>query len=121
MQIKIGQFEYSECWDGVFYKKLSGYPHITEWEIQSVLDFEKYELESGRECKIEAAENILTAINEYRAKYRGGYRISPPKKITECTACPKYKGCMTDIVCHTSPLENAIIIIRKRDSMNNNL
>lgn len=43
MQIKIGQFEYSECWDGVFYKMLSDYPHITEWEMQTVLDFERYE------------------------------------------------------------------------------
>ena len=111
MQIKIGQFEYSECWDGVFYKKLSDYPNITEWELQSVLDFEKYEETNGRECTIEATENILKAIEAYRSKYEKGYRVSPPDKITECTACPKYKGCMTDLVCHTSPVENAIKIL----------
>ena len=28
MLIKIGQFEFTECWDGVLYKKLSDYPRI---------------------------------------------------------------------------------------------
>ncbi|SFC85476.1 hypothetical protein [Butyrivibrio sp. YAB3001] len=111
MQIKIGEFEYSECWDGVFYKKLSDYPTITEWEIQSALDFENYEKSNGRECDIEASEDILSKINIYRAKYESGYRVSPPEIITECTACPKYKGCLTELVCHTSSIENAIKII----------
>ena len=43
MQIKIGEFDRTECWDGVFYKKLANYPVISEWEIQNVLDFEHYE------------------------------------------------------------------------------
>lgn len=106
MLIKIGQFEITECWNGVFYKKLSAYPNITEWEIQTVLDFIGYEEQNGRSCDIEANEAVLRAIEEYRAS--GDFRrISPPAKITECTACPKYKGCMTDMVCHTSPVENA--------------
>ena len=54
MRIKIGQFDVTECWDGVFYKKLSHYPNITTWEIQTVLDFIKYEESYGRVCKIEA-------------------------------------------------------------------
>ena len=33
------------------------------------------------------------------------------KKIEECTDCPKFKGCMTDYVCHTSSVENAIKIL----------
>ena len=111
MLIKIGQFEFSECWDGVFYKKLSNYPHITEWEIQSVLDFEKYERANNRASDVEATEDILREIEAYRSKYESGYRVSPPDKITECTACPKYKGCLTDLVCHTSPVENAIKIL----------
>ena len=39
MQIKIGTFEYTECWDGVLYKALSDPPHITDWEMQTVADF----------------------------------------------------------------------------------
>ena len=35
--IRIGQFDVTECWDGGFYKKLSRYPDITTWEIQTVL------------------------------------------------------------------------------------
>ena len=47
MQIKIGEFDCTECWDGVFYKKLSNYPAISEWEIQNVLDFEHYGIING--------------------------------------------------------------------------
>ena len=58
MLIKIGEFECTECWDGVFYKKLANYPVITEWEIQTVLDFEHYEKQNGRDCFIEADLSI---------------------------------------------------------------
>lgn len=109
--IKIGEFEFTECWDGVLYKKLSDYPKITDWEKQTVLDFIRYESEYGRTCEIEAEESILHAIDTYRASYEKGNRVTPPIKITECTACPKYKGCMTDLVCHTSPVDSTIQIL----------
>ena len=111
MLIKIGQFDITECWDGVFYKKLSLYPDITDWEIQTILDFIKYEKANGRSCEIEAEKEIIEAIDRYRSSYQSGIRISPPDKIEECTACPKYKGCMTDYVCHTTSVENAIKIL----------
>jgi len=110
MVIRIGQFDITECWDGVFYKKLSQYPQITEWEIQTVLDFISYEASNGRTCEIKAKKEIIDAIEHYRPTYDLGIRIQPPLKIEECTACPGYKGCMTDYVCHTSPVENAIRI-----------
>lgn len=105
MQIKIGSFDITECWDGVFYKTLSEYPQITDWEIQNVLDFIRYEKKHGRSCEIEAEDSILQKIEDY--KNDGSHRISPPTIIKECTACPKYKGCMTDLICHTSPIKNA--------------
>lgn len=105
MKIKIGNFDCTECWDGVFYKKLSAFPKITDWEIQTVLDFIAYEKLYGRECKIEASDEILSKIEQF--KLQSKTRLSAPAKITECTACPTYKGCMTDFVCHTSPVENA--------------
>ena len=111
MIIKIGNFDITECWDGVFYKKISDYPQITDWEIQTVLDFMRYENSNGRECPIEAEESIIQAIEAYKPKYEKGVRIPPPETITECTACPKYNGCLTDFVCHTSSLENAIKIL----------
>ena len=110
MLIKIGRFEITECWDGVFYKALSDYPAISDWEIQTVLDFIRYEEENGRFCTIEAEDSILRAIKSYKRK-SGGCRAAPPDIIRECTACPKYKGCMTDLVCHTSPVGNAISIL----------
>ncbi|MBO4418680.1 MAG: hypothetical protein J5789_02500 [Oscillospiraceae bacterium] len=109
MLIKIGQFEITECWDGVFYKAISSYPEITEWEMQNVLDFIRYEEGNGRSCRIEAEDSILRAIQAYREKECR--RISPPARITECTACPAYRGCMTDYVCHTSSVENAVNIL----------
>ena len=111
MIIRIGEFEISECWNGVFYKKLSNYPKITAWEIQTVLDFARYEESNGRLCKIEAEKDIINAIDLYRLKYKKGLRVCPPTKIVECTACPKYQGCMTDYVCHTSSFENTVRIL----------
>ena len=61
MRIEIGQFEYTECWDGVLYKKLSDYPNITKWEIQNILDFINYEADNGRNCDIITEENIIIA------------------------------------------------------------
>lgn len=105
MQVKIGQFEYTECWDGVLYKTLSQYPAITDWEIQNILDFIAYEERHGRSCELEGEESILAGI---RAAKRGERtRLAPPPLIRECTACPTYRGCRTDFVCHTAPAENA--------------
>ena len=61
MLIRIGKFDITECWDGVFYKKLSRYPEITAWEIQTVLDFIRYEKDNGRTCTIEADRKIINA------------------------------------------------------------
>lgn len=110
MLIKIGDFDCTECWDGVFYKKLSDYPNITQWEIQTLLDFIAYEAQYGRACSIEAEELIVSQIKAYEMSHYGKSRVPVPEKITECTACPKYQGCMTDFVCHTSPVENAVKI-----------
>lgn len=111
MLIKIGNFDCTECWDGVFYKKLSDYPNITEWEMQTILDFIDYETQYGRTCEIEAEEPIVERIEKYKTAGKNKSRVPAPERIAECTACPKYKGCMTDFVCHTSPIENAIKIL----------
>ena len=79
MLIKIGQFDVTECWDGVFYKKLSHYPNITTWEIQTVLDFIKYEESYGRVCKIEAERQIIEKIENYRYIRKGSQNISAGK------------------------------------------
>lgn len=38
MLIKVGDFEFTEVWDGVLYKKLSNYPQITDWEIRNLIE-----------------------------------------------------------------------------------
>ena len=105
MRIKIGQFAFTECWDGVLYKKLSNYPEITDWEIQNLLDFIAYEQRQGRSCELEGEEAILAKIREAAQGKRE--RLAPPPVIRECTACPTYRGCRTDFVCHTAPVEKA--------------
>ena len=110
MTINIGEHEFSECWDGVFYKKLSAYPDITDWELQTISDFIDYEEANGRQCIIEAEPRIKEAVQRFRTR-KTNTRISVPDIIKECTACPTYKGCMTDLVCHTSPVENAVSIL----------
>ena len=39
---------------------------------------------------------------------RSLFKYSRPKLLTECTACPYRKGCVTDYVCHTTSVDNAI-------------
>lgn len=109
--IKIGDFEYTEVWDGVFYKKLANYPQISDWEIRTIIEFIEYENTYGRECSIECENtDLLNRING-QIKKKELYLAAPrPELLTECTACPYRKGCVTDYVCHTTSLDNAIKI-----------
>lgn len=113
MLINIGNHEFTEVWDGVLYKKLSNYPNISDWELRNILEFAEYEKNHGRNCEIVCEESrILHLVQEafsQKEKYMG---IPKPDKISECTACPKRKGCMTDLVCHTTSIENAISILK---------
>ncbi|WP_321002206.1 hypothetical protein [Eisenbergiella porci] len=109
--IKIGDVEYTGVWDNVLYKRLSHYPAITDWEIRNIIEFIQYEKKYGRECKIECEnKKLLRQITE-KIMEQDRYLAAPrPERITECTACPYRKGCMTDLVCHTASVENAIKI-----------
>lgn len=108
MLIKIGDFEFTEVWDGVLYKKLSEYPKISDWEIRNLIEFIDYESSYGRDCKIECDDDDLLGLIDTEIKNREKYLAVPrPKLITECTACPYRKGCVTDFVCHTTSIENA--------------
>ncbi len=105
--------EYTEVWDGVFYKKLSHYPTVSQWEIKTVLDFIAYETRYGRECPIECGDDKLREYLLSELKQPEKYRnVQRPGLLTECTACPVRKGCETKYVCHTTSLENAISILQ---------
>ena len=108
MLIKIGEFECTECWDGVFYKKLANYPVITEWEIQTVLDFEHYEKQNGRDCFIEADYNILKAIDNVKNSLNvKGKLLYMPLRI-------KASGHM-----HGPELDACIFLLGKEKTLNN--
>lgn len=113
MKINIGKHEFTECWDGVLYKVLSDYPKVSDNEMKDILDFIAYEKINGRECEIEAdRQDILEYVLE-KIKYPNKYKnVKRPEIIRECTACTARGGCMTDFVCHTAPLENAISILQ---------
>ena len=108
MLIKIGDFEFTEVWDGTLYKKLSQYPTISDWEKRNIIEFVEYEASHGRECTIECENtDILEEVNN-ALQNRETYRNTPrPALISECTACPYRKGCVTEFVCHTTSPENA--------------
>ncbi len=111
MLIKIGNFEFTEVWDGVLYKKLSNYPQITDWEIRTIIECIAYEKSCGRECAIECEDaHALQAINEGILHQERFLSTPRPKLLTECTACPYRKGCVTEYVCHTTSADNAIKI-----------
>lgn len=113
MKIHIGNHAFTELWDGVFYKALSDYPHVSDNEMKDIIDFLHYEKINGRQCEIRAdREDILQyVLKEVQSpdKYR---HVRRPEIIRECTACTSRGGCMTDLVCHTAPLENAISILK---------
>lgn len=113
MLIKIGDFECTQVWKRIFYKKLSNYPHITKWEIRNILDFIAYEKSQGRECEIECDDNRIIDHIKRALQSPEQYKfVSRPKLITECTACPYRKGCETEFVCHTTSVENAAKILK---------
>lgn len=69
MLIKIGEFEYTEVWDGVLYKKLSNYPSISPWEIRTLIEFVEYEEMYGRTCEmIYEDKNLLKTIEHFVGK-----------------------------------------------------
>ena len=107
MLIKIGNFDYTEVWDGVFYKKLSNYPQISDWEIRTIIEFIEYENKYGRECKIECGDSSLLDLIKSKIKDKSYLNTPRPELLTECTACPYRKGCVTEYVCHTSSADNA--------------
>ncbi len=113
MKIIIRGEDCSEVWDGVFYKKLSDYPRISDWELKTILDFIAYERQYGRECPIVCQDPGLLSRILSEIKYPEKYaHIACPKLLTECTACPVRKGCETRFVCHTTSPENAISILK---------
>lgn len=73
----------------------------------------EYETSHGRDCEIECENaSVLDEVN-HALQNRETYRNVPrPALITECTACPVRKGCVTEFVCHTTSVENAVKILR---------
>ena len=65
MIIKIIDKDFTEIWDGIFYKKLSNYPEISDWELRTIIEFIEYENKYNRTCKIECEDkNLLDKINK---------------------------------------------------------
>ncbi len=113
MLIKIGNFEYTEVWDGVLYKKLSNYPDITPYELKTIAAFMEYEAFWGRECKLECEDVLLQThiCKELSEKQKYG-NIQTPALLRECTACPVIGGCETKFVCHTTDVDSAASILK---------
>ena len=112
MHIKLGGFDFTEVWDGVLYKNLSQYPAVTDWEKRNIIEFVEYEAAHGRACTLECADPEALAAVEAALQNRERYRNVPrPSLLTECTACPHRRGCVTQFVCHTTSAENAAKIL----------
>ena len=59
MLIKIRDFDCTEVWDGVFYKKLSNYPLVSDWEIRTIIEFIEYEKNTEENVKL----SVITRIH----------------------------------------------------------
>ena len=83
MRIRIGDFEFSEVWDGVLYKKLSQYPAVSHWEKRNLIEFVEYEASHGRECTIECENADTLSEVTHALQNRDAYRnASRPERIT---------------------------------------
>ncbi|GEN56288.1 hypothetical protein GCM10012290_05580 [Halolactibacillus alkaliphilus] len=112
MILNIDKHDFSIIWDGVYYKALSDYPHINDWELKSIIDFVAYEKSHGRETEVVGPDSVL--INKIKVALEGGNKylnVRKPDFISECTSC-QHKGCLTDYLCHVATKENAIKIIQ---------
>lgn len=110
MIIHIGKHEFTELWDGVYYKALSNYPWVSDWEIKNIIDFIKYEKLYQRKTEIQSDnQDILDYVKQKVLNMERYITVSRPVKITECKAC-KQGGCLTRFLCHTAPIQNAVKI-----------
>ena len=65
MIIKIIDKDFTVIWDGIFYKKLSNYPEISDWELRTIIEFIEYENKYNRTCQIECEDkNLLDKIKK---------------------------------------------------------
>ena len=113
MKLNIGNHEFTELWDGILYKALSDYPNVSDNEMKDIIDFVNYEKNHGRQCEIEAdRDDILQYVQKEMLNLDKYKNVCRPEIIRECTACKARGGCMTDLVCHTAPLENTISILK---------
>ena len=112
MKLDIGNHEFSIIWDGIYYRALSDYPNISDWELSGIIKFVEYENLHEREVEIVSdSQQIKEKINDALSNKEEFINIEKPEKITECTAC-KQKGCLTKYLCHTAPVENAVSIFK---------
>lgn len=108
MNINICNHDCTELWNQVLYKKLSHYPDISDWEMKNILDFITYENNHNREVEILSDQDAIVQKVKMASEEMERFATTiRPEMITECTACPVRKGCMTKFVCHTASLENA--------------
>lgn len=110
---------------------LGKFPVPSEWELQHFTEYLLYELSHDRkillwfkdeqtESKIIAYikkflledKNKLKEVIKTRFSKQQERAKNIPPKLTHCTACIE-KGCMTDYVCHTTSIKNAIKIINE--------
>lgn len=89
-------------------RRIEEIEHTSKYRIREIIEYEnKY----GRECKIECEDkDLLGQINEKIKEKETYLNITRPRLLTECTACPYRKGCVTEFVCHTTSINNAIKI-----------
>lgn len=110
MKLNIGNHDFSIIWDGVYYKALSDYPNLTEWEIKSIQNFIRYERKHHRDVCIEIENEELKSTLLREIELKKYKEIARPNLITECTACNQ-NGCTTDYLCHIASSPNALKII----------
>lgn len=112
--VNIANHGGSIVWEGIYYFALSDYPNISDWELRNLILFLEYEKQNNRQTEIICEDkNILQAVN-HAIENPSSFLSKPKPNIITNTACKscKYKGCLTDYICHTSSIEDAQSILK---------
>lgn len=88
---------------------VSEYPKPSEWELHEFNEFLDYEMNHGRKILLWfESDSMLKAFADSINKRFSQNKISMierPHKLEHCKAC-KENGCLTDMFCHTSSIED---------------
>ena len=114
MTVNIASHGFSLVWEGIYYFSPSDYPHISDWELRNLILFFEYERKNNRKAEM-ICEDKMILQTVHSALANPDLFLTTPKPtriaVSACQNCVR-GGCLTDYLCHTTEIQNAISILQ---------